>query len=138
MVRVLLFVSMLFSVMQLSAQETLNIHTKEKGIVSIPFAQKPEISFVGTDVLKIVSSEKTIEFTYGEIEKLTFDNSPANNIYQIVHHGSRSAVSIYDLSGRLVKRIESSDKQVVIDIQSLPPGVYIVKEGHQAYKITKP
>ena len=135
MVRVLLFISMLFSVMTSFAQETLNIHTKENGVVSIPFAQKPEILFVGTNIFKVVSAEKSVEFSFGDIEKLSFDNASLNNINQIVHHGNKSSVFIYNLSGKLVRKIEPSDNLMALNIQSLPSGVYIVKEGHQSYKI---
>lgn len=135
MVRLLIFVCLAFSAMLVSAQETLNIHTKDGGIVSMSFAKKPEMSFDVADVLKIVSSDKTVEYPFSDIEKLTFDNSPVSSIYQIKHHGSVSGIAIYNLSGRLVRKINTSDGSAILDMQSLPPGVYIVDDGVKSYKL---
>lgn len=134
MVRVLLIICMAFSVLTVSSQETLNVHTKNNGVVSIPFSKKPEMSFGVANKLKIVSSDKTVEFSFSDITKLSFENS-LDDIHLIKHHGSQSGVSIYDLSGKLVRKIDSSDGVAVFDMQSLPPGVYIVKDGAKSYKL---
>lgn len=136
MVKVLLLISMIFFARTSSAQETLNIHTKDNSVVSIPFAQKPEISFAADNILKVISADKTVEFAFGDIEKLSFDNSPVNSIYQITHHVNESGIFIYNLSGKLVRKIEPSANPMV-DIQSLPAGVYIVKEDRLSYKVIK-
>lgn len=135
MVRVLLIICMAFSVLTVSSQETLNVHTKDNGVVSIPFSKKPEMSFGVANKLKIVSSDKTVEFSFSDITKLSFENSSSDDIHLIKHHGSQSGVSIYDLSGKLVRRIDSSDGEAVFDMQSLPPGIYLVKDGAKSYKL---
>lgn len=137
MVRVLLFMCLALSAMTASAQETLNIHTKYNGIVSIPFAEKPEMSFGVANVLKIVSSDRTVEFPFSDIEKLSFENTAVDNIHLIKHQGALSGLSIYELSGKLIRRINSSDGVAEFDIQALPPGIYIVKDGDRSYKLIK-
>lgn len=135
MVRVLMIICMACVVLTASGQETLNVHTKDNGIVSIPFSKKPEMSFGVANKLKIVSSDKTLEFAFADIEKLSFDNSSSDDIHLIRHHGSQSGISIYDLSGKLVRKADSSDGVSTLDMQSLPPGVYIVKDGSKSYKL---
>ncbi len=54
------------------AQNTLNIHTKKSGVISISFADKPVISFPESDALKVVSSKNTFEYSFKDIDKLSF------------------------------------------------------------------
>ena len=138
MVRVILFICMAMSAMMVSAQETLNIHTKDKGVVSIPFVKKPQMTFAEANVLKVVSSDKTVEYPFKDIEKLSFENASSDDIHLIRHQGSQTGISVYDLSGKLIGKGKLSDGLSAFDLQTLPPGIYIVKDGDRSYKLIKP
>ncbi len=101
MVRFILFIYMALSAITLSAQVTLNIHTKSQGIVSIPFAEKPEMSFSVANVLKIVSTDRTIEYPFSDIEMLSFEDTPVDTVshikYTLTYMVDNDVYKTYDL-----------------------------------------
>lgn len=116
-------------------QETLNIYTKTNGVVSIPFAEHPELSFTNDNLLKVVSVKLNVEYAFDEIEKISFEDN-TSDMKDIIHKGNVTVMTVYNLSGVMVRRIEASNGSCSLDWLSLPPGVYIIKEGQRAYKIT--
>jgi len=116
-------------------QETLNIHTKTKGVVSIPFAEHPEVSFTGENLLKVVSAKLNVEYAFDEIEWISFEDN-TSDMKDIIHKGHVIGMTVYNMAGVMVRRIEAFNGSCSLDWLSLPPGVYIIQEGQRAYKIT--
>jgi hypothetical protein len=116
-------------------QETLNIHTKSKGVVSIPFAEHPEISFTSENMLKVVSAKLNVEYAFDEIETISFEDN-TSDIKDIIHKGHVTGMTVYNMAGVMVRRIEAENGSCSLDWLTLPPGIYIIKEGQRTYKIT--
>ena len=118
------------------AQQTLNIYTTTQGVVSFVFADKPEMTFPTADMLTVTSEKMTVEFPYSEVEKITFEDAPDAVASLSVHDGA-GPVLIYDLSGKLLREVKTSQGSANIDLSTLRPGVYVVKDGKRSYKVTK-
>jgi len=136
MVRKWIFVCLCAQFYQVTfGQETLNIHTKSKGVVSISFAEHPEVSFTSENMLKVVSAKLNIEYAFDEIDKISFEDN-TSDMKDILHKGNVTGITVYNMAGVMVRRIEASNGSCSLDWLSLPPGVYIIQEGQRTYKIT--
>ena len=78
--RLFLLIILAVCTASVSAQEVLKIHTKSGGVVSIPFANNPEMTFGEGNVLKITSTKETVEYTFSDVEKLVFEKDSTNII----------------------------------------------------------
>lgn len=78
MVRALIILCMFVCARAVSAQQTLNIHTKSNGVISMPFSMKPDMSFAKGNIMTITSTEKTIEYPFSDVEKVTFDDAESD------------------------------------------------------------
>lgn len=129
------FISMLLGVVSCLAQNTLNIHQKSGGVVSYSFAEKPVVTYVGEN-LHVSTDKVSIDYPLAELEKLTFDDSEAS-IGELRVEGQTSPVCIYRMDGKLVKRQEPSEGASAFDMQELPNGIYIIKQGNVTTKLIK-
>jgi hypothetical protein len=57
---------------------------------------------------------------------LTFRNIPENSV-----------IKIYNLEGRIVKRISSRRKEYILDISFLKKGLYIIKSFSEEYFLSE-
>lgn len=130
------FVLFLLVSLTIAAQQTLNIHTKTKGVVSFAFADKPEVTFPSADSLTVASTTLTVHFPYAEVEKITFTDS-ADAVESLVVRDDTNQVLIYDLTGKLVLQARANKGRVRVDLSTLRPGVYVVKDGKRTYKVRK-
>lgn len=118
------------------AQQTLNLFTTSQGVVRIAFDEQPKLSFETPEVLTVTSASMTVEFPFDEIEKITFDDI-TDGVGQLTVDDGIRAVAIYDLSGKLVRQQQAVKGTANVDLSTLRPGVYVVKDGKRTYKITK-
>jgi hypothetical protein len=134
--RILIIAGLLCAPLLAAAQQTLNIHTTTQGTVSFAFATKPVVTFVAPETLKVVSATMTVEFPYADIEKLTFSDT-ATGVESLSVSEATDGVSVYDLSGKLVLQVANADGTARLDLSSLRPGIYVVKDGRRSYKVRK-
>ena len=118
------------------AQQTLNIYTTTQGVVSFVFADKPEMTFPTADMLTVTSEKMTVEFPYSELEKITFEDAPDAVASLTVQDGA-GPILIYDLSGKLLREVKTSSgsSSATINLSTLRPGVYVVKDGKRSMKL---
>lgn len=128
-------ISMFLCVATCLGQNTLNIHQKNGGLVSYGFAEKPAVTYTG-EYLHVTTNHVTIDYPWADVEMLTFDDSEATTT-ELRMEGLTGPVYIYRLNGTLMKRQEPSEGTSAIDIQGLPAGTYIIKQGNITYKIQK-
>ncbi len=120
-----------------AAQQTLNIFTTTKGVVSFSFADQPQITFPSSEVLTVTSKDMTVEFPYAEVEKINFNDADANAIASLTVRDDISQVLIYDLTGKLVRKSAATNGSASVNLSTLRPGVYVVKDGRRSYKVKK-
>ncbi|MCR5781017.1 MAG: T9SS type A sorting domain-containing protein [Bacteroidaceae bacterium] len=120
-----------------AAQQILNIFTTTKGVVSFSFADQPQITFPSPEVLTVTSKDMTVEFPYAEVEKINFNDADANAIASLTVRDNISQVLIYDLTGKLVRKTAATNGSASVNLSTLRPGVYVVKDGRRSYKVKK-
>ena len=119
-----------------AAQQTLNIHTTTPGVISIAFSQKPEVTFPSADVLKVSSETLTVEFPFSEVAKITFEDA-ADAVESLRQQDGNHRLLIYDLTGKLLHSVSPTRGTADVNLSSFPPGVYVIKDGHRTYKVTR-
>lgn len=126
---------MLFCIAACVAQNTLNIHQKSGGVVSYGFADKPVVTYEG-ETLHLSTDKVSIDYPLAELEMLNFDDSEAA-IGELRVDGPKMPVFVFRMDGMLVKRMEDTEESSSIDINELPAGTYIIKQGSITYKMEK-
>lgn len=120
----------------LNAQTQLNVHQKTGGIVSYSFKDKPS-AMVSSNSLIIKTSKVTVEYPISNLEKFTFSNEADDVIPIMDNSKSLDVISIYSISGKLIKTIKPVEGHLSVDTSKLERGTYIVKNGSTTYKIYK-
>jgi hypothetical protein len=137
MVKRIIFVGCLLSCCLLAAaQESLNLYTTTKGIISFTFEQEPRVTFPTAETLLVTAGDVTVEFPFSEVEKITFEEG-LTSVESITVREGDTQVSIYDLSGRMVRQYVAKEGSATVSLSSLPAGTYIIKDGKRAYKVMK-
>ena len=120
------------------AQQTLNIHTTTQGIVSFAFAEKPDLTFPAKEVLTVTTESMTVEFPFAEVEKITFEDANEDGVETLTVRDGGGAVLIFDLSGKLVRQSTTGKYgSATVNLSTLQPGVYVIRDGKRTYKVTK-
>ena len=137
MVRRLLSITcLLCCVLAAAAQQTLNIHTTTKGVVTFAFTSKPKVTFSDSEVLKVTSETMTVEFPYAEVVKLDFSDQ-TTGVESLIVQEHTDGIFIYDLTGKLLRHTPAKEGATTVNLSDLPPGIYIVKDGLRSYKVRK-
>lgn len=132
---VLMVLSLVLSVATSFAQNTLNIHQKSGGVVSYGFSEKPVVTYAG-EYMHVETVSVSIDYPVTDVQKLTFEDRESS-IGELRVEEKSSDLLIYNLKGQLVKKAESEDGISQLDIQELPAGIYVVKNGKTTFKIVK-
>ena len=123
-------------VLPAAAQQTLNLHTTSQGLIRFAFTQNPRITFPETEVMRVTGDSLTVEFPFSEVEKITLDDVPTS-VPTLTVTEQRSSLQIYDLGGRLVKRVPAQDGSATLPLSTLPKGTYVIQDGKRSYKVRK-
>lgn len=116
------------------AQNTLNIHQKDGGIVSYSFDEKPRV-YRTTDGIHLKTTKVDIDFPLSNLLRFTFEDTYIS-IGTVRMEGTNDDVCIYTMSGVVVKKIPAGEGKS-FSLNDLPSGTYIVKNGKTNYKIIK-
>lgn len=143
MKRKLLFLifNLILCVTACNAQNTLNILRKDGGVVSYGFSEKPVITCVGED-LHLSTTSVSVDYPMANVQRITFEDSPAS-VDEIrvdedkSYQQEPSGLYIYNTNGLLLKKVNSVDGISSYNMQDLPSGIYIVKNGNTTFKVVK-
>lgn len=131
----ILTICMLSGCLLATAQQSLNIHTTSKGVVTFTFDEKPVVTF-SDEILNVATDSVSVEFPFEDIEKITFEDG-VTAIESIRINDGKGIVTIYDISGRLVSKYKPVEGSTTVDLTPLPSGVYVVNDGKRTYKVMK-
>ena len=87
------------------------------------------------DIRKITCNE-TEGVSEASDSPLWISLNPVHDAFMLRNLNGKETISIYSLDGKLMKSVEASENQM-IDISSLPIGVYLVKTERQTLKMIK-
>lgn len=133
-------------------REAMVVETKGGDEVLFLFEQKPEMTFSGENV-EIKSTKETVLYPMEDVAQIKFEqistgigNVNAGDVSfrftdgQLEAEGlaPQSAVTVYSADGtaRLSSKADASGK-AMLQTDSLPKGIYIVKTDKVTYKIIK-
>jgi len=150
----LLLASMVLAVPLRAADSpvTLVVLTRDNAQHMFVLADRPEVTFVGTDlVVNCVNSTTSfalpdvIRFTFlnttDAVEELKADEAQVNfrdGIIVIDHLKAGATVAVYSVDGRLVRQLTARESGTYsLNLSELPVGVYVVKADRVTYKIAK-
>ena len=134
--RIVCITCMLCSSLLLLAQQTLNLHTTAGEVICFTFAENPKVTFPAPDTLKVSSENLTVEFPFDEIKKMTFVDG-LTDVETLTVKKQAQTVSIYDITGKLLRKMPPKGKSVTVDLSAVPSGIYIVNDGKRTYKVLK-
>jgi len=136
-------------------QNTLIVLTKDNVLHQFVLADKPKVSFEGTQ-LKVTCEKASasasfnlsdiIRFTYAGKDASGIDEMTVNpteismeeGVLVISQMKANSTVNVYSMDGKLVRQLTAQRAGTYrLSLSSLPAGVYIVKADTITYKITK-
>ena len=134
-------------------QNTLLILTKDNCIHQFVLADKPQVTFEGTQ-LKVTSSKTTAAFELSDVIRFTYEGKDASGIDEmtidpaeismeggmlvISQLKANATVNIYAFDGKLVQQLTARHAGTYrLSLSLLPAGVYLVKADNITYKITK-
>ena len=153
--RILLLFALLVLAVPLRAADnpvTLVVLTRDNAQHMFVLADKPEVTFEGTDlVVTCVNSTTTfalpdvIRFTYlnttDAVEEISQNETQVNfrdGIIVVNGLKANAMVAVYSVDGRMVRQLKAhEDGNFSLDLNELPTGVYIVKADRVTYKIAK-
>lgn len=132
---------------------SLVVLTKDGTTTTIELAEKPTVTFEGTD-LKIHSTQTDAAIPLADVVRYTFVTRDASGITEvtgpqpgidyrdgvlvITHAKGQAPIHIYTPDGKLIKTLTPPrDGTYRLPLSSLPTGVYLVKTNQLTCKVLK-
>ena len=120
---------------KINAQNGLTVLSKTKDCVSFQFADKPILTY--RDTVMVITTERTVvEYPLGDVEKVLFTDVEAGVQRISADITNEDGLFIYDMGGKLVKKMEGKDGDLELLLDNLQEGIYTVK-GKVNFKIFK-
>lgn len=116
----------------------LHVQTTTGGDVVYDFAEQPVVTFVEDDMV-VQTKSVTVHYPVAELKAFAFTVNDVDAIESVTSSepDADSSVSIYNMSGMLVKKVDAVDNKSSYSLEQLPAGTYIVKSNLRTYKVIK-
>ena len=138
-------------------QNTLFVLTKGNVLHQFVLADKPKVTFEGTNLKVTCENNASASYTFNlsDVIRFAYDEKSATGIDEVVakpidvtQEGdvlvvsqlkAGATVSVFALDGKLVRQLKPQRSGTYrLNLSELPSGLYLVKAGNTTYKITKP
>lgn len=122
------------------AQTALIVHQKSGGTVEFAFNEKPIVTYSdGYLVISVADGAASVQYPFSDVEKFTFGE--VSEIYTRITPPAKMAPQptyIYNIGGILMRTLQpTEDGSTPANLDGLPAGTYIIKNGTTNYKIIK-
>ena len=132
------------------AQSTLVVELRDGSNATFQLAEKPRVTFVG-EQLNIVSSSASMEINRSDVKNWHFAAATTSvddvtveakatldgNTLIISGITENTAITLYTVSGAVVKRSTANDGICTIPLDGLTAGVYFVTYNNTTFKFFK-
>ena len=138
MKKLILSLLTLFAATASWAETALFVHQKSGGVVEYAFKDKPVVTYNG-EFLVISVSGGSVEYPLSDMQKFTFGEAD-DVVTRIVApvDVAPQPTFIYTLDGKLVRTFQpTEDGKTPANLDGLPAGTYVVKNGKTSYKVLK-
>ena len=99
--------------------------TNGEGALTFKFHSDEAVTHSGWEA--IMSCDTGVGIGENEAQTIIIHPNPAKDFVTIESNEIIKNVELLDISGQVVKKVEVNDKQVLINIHTLPKGIYFVK-----------
>ena len=132
------------------AQSTLVVELRDGSNATFQLAEKPRVTFAG-EQLNIVSSSASMEINRSDVKNWYFESATTSvddmaveakatldgNTLIISGITEDTAITLYTVSGAVVKRSTANDGICTIPLDGLTAGVYFVTYNNTTFKFFK-
>ena len=118
------------------AQTALIVHQKSGGTVEFAFSEKPVVTYSdGYLVISVQDGLASVSYPLSDMQKFTFGEYTRIIAPKEV---APQSTYIYSIGGMLMRTLQTNeDGSTPANVDGLPAGTYIIKNGNTSYKITK-
>ena len=148
--RLFLLFMLFFATATAFAQSTLVVELRDGSNATFQLAEKPRVTFVG-EQLNIVSSSASMEINRSDVKNWHFESATTSvdditveakatldgNTLIISGITENTAITLYTVSGAVVKRSTANDGICTIPLDGLTAGVYFVTYNNTTFKFFK-
>lgn len=121
--------------------DLLVVHQKSGGTVEYAFNEKPVVIFSDDNLIITFKNEAVIEFPLSDMQKFTFtkvDSDTWEDCITVPKKTTPQPTYIYSIGGMLMCTLQpNEDGSTPANLDGLPTGTYIIKNGNTSYKIFK-
>ena len=121
------------------ADTALIVHQKSGGVVNYAFREKPVVTY-SEGYLIITAVDAKVSYPLSDMQKFTFGDVEEDQITRITApvDVAPQPTFIYTIDGKLVRTLQPSDDGTTpANIDGLPAGTYVIKNGKTTYKVLK-
>lgn len=137
----LFFLFLIFSAVVTSYAETvLIVHQKSGGTVEFAFCEKPVVTYSdGYLVITVLDESASVSYPLFDMQKFTFGELSSNYTRIVAPKDDvPQPTYIYNIGGILMRTLQpTKDGSTPANVDDLPAGTYIIKNGNTNYKIIK-
>ncbi|MBQ2127162.1 MAG: T9SS type A sorting domain-containing protein [Bacteroidaceae bacterium] len=148
--RLFLSFMLFFATATAFAQSTLVVELRDGSNATFQLAEKPRVTFVG-EQLNIVSSSASMEINRSDVKNWHFESATTSvdditveakatldgNTLIISGITENTAITLYTVSGAVVKRSTANDGICTIPLDGITAGVYFVTYNSTTFKFFK-
>ena len=148
--RLFLLFMLFFATATAFAQSILVVELRDGSNATFQLAEKPRVTFVG-EQLNIVSSSASMEINRSDVKNWHFELAATSvdgitveakatldgNTLIISGITENTAITLYTVSGAVVKRSTANDGICTIPLDGLTAGVYFVTYNNTTFKFFK-
>ena len=124
----------------LRAQTALIVHQKSGGAIEFAFSEKPVVTYSeGYLVISVQDGLASVSYPLSDMQKFTFGELSSEYTRIIApKEVAPQPTYIYSIGGILMRTLQpNEDGSTPANVDGLPAGTYIIKNGNTSYKITK-
>ena len=140
MKRLLLSLLILTAAFISRAQTALIVYQKSGGTVEFAFSEKPVVTYSeGYLVISVQDGLASVSYPLSDMQKFTFGELSSEYTRIIApKEVAPQPTYIYSIGGILMRTLQpTEDGSTPANVDGLPAGTYIIKNGNTSYKITK-
>lgn len=121
------------------AGTSLIVHQKSGGTVEFAFSEKPVVTY-SEGYLSISAQDRAVHFPLSNLQKFTFGEIEDDQVTRITPsvNVAPQPTYIYSIDGKLMRTLKPrEDGTTPANLDGLPAGTYVIKNGTTTYKVLK-
>ncbi len=107
------------------------------GKQSTALTQTKRITFDGSNIVVTTTDGTQCSYALDILEKLSFTDSPATRVESLNAANNTLPIYIYNVNGQQIRQLDATREKGSINLNGLPQGLYILKQGAETRKIMK-